>query len=138
MACYWGCSSISNKIAYSLAAVFFAVGAALLVAWYVTSDACISAAEDCARSQGLEPDRLFNGLDLASVRNLTSASDPAAAFCSAVLPSEVVACEYCYNEGAGCFEPTFYTFVAGIVFWAITILLLPCWCLFCASSPHDD
>jgi len=142
MACYFGCSTGTNKCAYFWWFALVLSGAGCLLGWYFNTKSCIDQARVCLERNNVTASGLFSSFSLedahTAFRNNLSGEDVCHLFFgdSAIDSTQIRGCAECYAEVQPCFGATLGVFIAGIVLFGASFLSV-FFCCCCASAPHE-
>jgi hypothetical protein len=146
MACYFGCDTKANKIAYIVYFVLILLGLGLLIGFADEYVECVEDAQDCGQARGLADMgvRYFQSYPV----DARVTSDPNApctewygAGNSTMATNAVADCTFCANRTAICMAP--YGISYGIMLFAgialLALSLLPClFCCICSPVPEES
>eukprot|EP00873_Tetraselmis_striata_P044036 jgi/Tetstr1/464300/TSEL_009102.t1 len=145
MACYFGCDTKANKIAYIVYFVLVLLGLGLIIGFTDEYVECVEEAQDCGVARGL-PDMGVRYFQSYPVDHRVT-SDPNAvchewygAGNSSTATNAAADCVFCANKTGLCMAPYGISYgvmlIAGLALFALS--LLPClFCCCCAPVPRD-
>mmetsp|Transcript_18660 Transcript_18660/g.52099 ORF Transcript_18660/g.52099 Transcript_18660/m.52099 type:complete len:145 (+) Transcript_18660:296-730(+) len=137
MACYFGCATIANKIAYTVYLLLVVVALVLVASWGISTSQCVT---------GLETDPSCTVLqNVTSTPNITitDATDLDQALGEAceelgfdISTQEYQDCKDCLTVASNCFISSWPLLVSAIVLGVLSVL--PCfYCCCCSGNPSS-